>query len=460
MFRLPFVISNVTGRLPHTIKRLHKQYGDVVRVAPDELSFTNPAVWRDVYPKNFLRPREYKDKPPGKDAENLISANEIDHTRFRKILAPAFSERAAQEQEPLIRRYIDALMLKLHQEIQNDSTNSSAVIDVLKWLNYTAFDVIGDLTWGSSFGCLDEKHYHPWVQVVSQFKVAIILGMLKYYPPLDSILNAITPQSALAELMQMWKTTEEKVAERLSMKEERPDIISHIIRANESPSKIHMSRAEIEINAMMVVVAGSESITTVLTGIINYLLRDLTKLEKLTHEIRVRFSTEEEIVGNSTNGLPYLNAVLSEGLRLCPTIPDGMRRIVPEGGATVAGCQLPKNTVVSIPQWATYQSPENFSSPTSFIPERWLSGSADPEFPHYADRKDAFNPFSLGPHNCPGQNLAWLEMRLILARLVWNFDIGIPSGRSLPAWEEQHIYWCWEKQPTPITIRSARQHIR
>ena len=456
MFRLPFVISNVRGELPHTVKRLHEQYGDVVRVAPDELSFTNPAAWRDIYPKNFIRPHEYKDKPPGKDVENLISANENDHTRFRKILAPAFSERAAQEQEPLIKPYNDVLILKLRQEIELDPTRKTAVIDVLRWLNYTTFDVIGDLTWGSPFGCLDEKHYHPWVQVVSQFKTAIIVGMLKFYPPLDSILNAITPQSALVELMQMWKTTEEKVTQRLSVEGTRSDIISHIIRANNSPSKLHMSRAEIEINAMMVAVAGSESITTVLTGIINYLLRDPIKLQKLTREIRSHFSTEESIAGTSVSALPYLNAVLNEGLRLCPTIPDGMRRSVPEGGASVAGCYLPANTVVSIPQWASYQSPKNFSSPTSFIPERWLSDSADSTSPYYNDRKDAFNPFSLGLHNCLGQNLAWLEMRLILARIMWNFDLEAPSESVLPTWEKQKIYWFWEKQPTFVAIKSAR----
>ena len=454
-FRLPFIISNVRGELPHTIKAFHEKYGEVVRVAPDELSFTNPAAWRDIYPKNFLRPHEYKDKPPGKDAENLISATETDHTRFRKILAPAFSERATQEQEPLIKRYIDTLILKLHQEIKADPSGSTAMVDVLQWFNYTTFDVIGDLTWGSSFGCLDEKQYHPWVQVVSQFKAAIIVGMLKFYPPLDAILKAITPQSALAELMQMWKTTEEKVAQRLSMDVERPDIISHIITANKSPSGVHMSRAEIEINAMMVAVGGSESVTTVLTGITNYLLRDPAKLHILTQEVRTQFSTEQDITGYAVNRLPYVNAVLNEGLRLCPTIPDGMRRNTPKGGAAVAGHFLPENTVVSIPQWATYQSPANFSSPTSFIPERWLHNSSDPASPYSNDRRDGFNPFSLGPHNCPGQNLAWLEMRLILARMVWNFDLAIPSGGKLPQWDKQGIYWFWEKQATVIAITSV-----
>lgn len=80
----------VGGSLPHHVKSLHERYGRVVRVAPNELSFTDPAAWRDIYTKGFLRPYEYKDKPPGKDAENLISADELTHQRFRRVLAPAF----------------------------------------------------------------------------------------------------------------------------------------------------------------------------------------------------------------------------------------------------------------------------------------------------------------------------------------------------------------------------------
>lgn len=446
----------ISGQLPHQVKSIHDQYGEVVRVGPNELSFTNPAAWRDIHSKNFVRPREYKDKPPGKDAENLISASEKDHARFRKILAPAFSEKSTQMQQSLVQSSIDLLIQKLHQAITDDSSETATVVDFLKWLNYTTFDIIGGIIWSSSFGCLHEERYHPWIQVISQFKTALIVGAFKFYPPLDDIITFITPKSALADLMQVWKTTEEKVAQRLAMKKDLPDVISHILVVNDSVSALHMSREEIEINAMMLVVGGSESVTTVLVGITNYLLREKSKLQALIDEVRSTFQDEGAITGYSVSTLPYLNAVLQEGLRMCPTIPDGMRREVSTGGATVAGEFLPRGTVVSIPQWAAYQSPSNFQSPASFIPERWLTGPQKSFSSFSRDRKDAFNPFSLGPHNCPGQNLAYLEMRLILARIVWNFDMEIPKGAELPEWGKQNIYWFWEKEPTCVKISRAR----
>ena len=441
----------VNGQLPHRIKELHEQYGGIVRVAPNELSFTDPAAWRDIYPKNFVRPDEYKDQPPGKTAANLIACTEAEHARLRKILAPGFSEKYAMQQEPLVQMYVDKLTEKLLARIQ---TGGSTTVDVVEWINYIAFDIVGDLTWGSSFGCLDGLTYHPWIQTVGQFKTAVVVGATKFYPLLHSTLMAITPSSALKDVMEMWRITEQKVRRRLHDGSNLPVLMSTIVAAEGNP-KSPMSPEEIEVNAMMIVAAGSESITTVLSGAINYLLRYPEKLQALSHEIRTTFASENDVTAASLKSAPYLNAVLNESMRLCPTIPDAMRRLVPAGGARVAGQFLPENTVVSIPPWASYRSDRNFTNPTEFAPERWLPSCEDSKY--NADNKAAFNPFSLGPHNCPGQNLAWLEMRLVLARLLWRFDLSIPPGVDLPLWESQGIWWFWDKNPTLVRLSDIRR---
>lgn len=337
--------------------------------------------------------------------------------------------------------------------IANDKSKKFVTVDLLEWYTYTTLDIIGDIIWSSPFGCLDQDRYPPWLQSINQFKVTMINVAFRYYPPAHAILKLITPKAALAGLMQVWRNIEEKLSERLAMSASRSDIVSYIVAANQAPSDHYMSRAEIEINILSLTVAGSESVTTILTGVSNYLLREPSKLQRLVHEIRSAFPNEGDITGVSVSRQPYLHAVLQEGMRLCPTIPDGMRRVIPKGGATVAGYLLPEGTVVSIPQWATYQSDSNFSSPSSFSPERWLPESQHSSSPYRSDRKDAFNPFSLGPRNCPGRTLALLEMRLILAKMLWNFDIT--KEADLPTWEGQEIYWFWVKKPTYITLKKA-----
>lgn len=142
-FRFPFVRSMVAGDLSHDVKSIHERYGPIVRVAPEELSFINPTAWKDIYTKDFLRLYTYRDKPPGKDAENLISASETDHHAFRKILDPAFVQ--SREQEAVVQFYFNLLISKLRQAAEKDRSQEGAVVDVLKWFNYTTFDIIGDL---------------------------------------------------------------------------------------------------------------------------------------------------------------------------------------------------------------------------------------------------------------------------------------------------------------------------
>lgn len=451
--RLRFLSSFVRGRLPHDIKKLHEQYGDIVRLAPDELSFIDPAAWRDIYPRNFLRPYEYKDQPPGKTASNLIACTEEEHARFRRILAPAFSERYTAAQEPFVRSHVDKLVSKLEERIEDSSSRGSTDVDAVEWINYVAFDIIGDLVWGSSFGCLDGLTTHPWIQTVSQFKAATIVTSAKFYPWLYALLMAITPSSALNAVMEMWRVTEHKVRDRIATGSNRPDIIGQLLKAEKDPALESMSREEMEVNAMILVAAGSESVTTVLAGLLNYLLRSPDDLAAVTGEVRTAFRSADEIAGTRLKQLPILDATLNEGMRLCPTIPDSMRRDVPPGGAVVAGELLPAGTVVSVPPWATYRAGRNFVEPGRFLPARWLRlGSANAG----GGGGGAFNPFSLGPHNCPGQNLAWLELRLILARLLWEFDLSVPPGMDLPVWEDQGIWWFWEKQPAVVRLTRRR----
>lgn len=111
-------------------------------------------------------------------------------------------------------------------------------------------------------------------------------------------------------------------------------------------------------------------------------------------------------------------------------------------------------TNVSVHGWTINTSPGHFARPKSFVPERWLK-STPPEFA--SDQFNASQPFTLGPRNCIGKTLAYTEMRLIIARLTWNFDISLPvEGQSAMAWSSQKTYVLVEKKPFEIRVRDAR----
>ncbi len=107
-------------------------------------------------------------------------------------------------------------------------------------------------------------------------------------------------------------------------------------------------------------------------------------------------------------------------------------------------------------QWGASRSTRNFAYPDEFRPERWLELDKSPSSPFARDNRDALQPFSLGLRSCLGQKLAYFELRLILARMVFNFDLALPNGPgSGLIWTSQKTYATWVKDPffVELTLR-------
>jgi len=110
-------------------------------------------------------------------------------------------------------------------------------------------------------------------------------------------------------------------------------------------------------------------------------------------------------------------------------------------------------TAVGVHHLSTYHSESNFHDARSFRPERWLPfAKADDTSPFFHDCKEAFQPFSVGPRNCIGRNLAYHEMRLILAKVLWNFDLKLAECSHDWA-ESQRTFSLWEKPPLMVEMQ-------
>jgi cytochrome P450 len=111
--------------------------------------------------------------------------------------------------------------------------------------------------------------------------------------------------------------------------------------------------------------------------------------------------------------------------------------------------------VVHVSQWVTFRNPEHFLEPDSFCPERWLKSTHPLYESKFAnDNRDVFKPFSYGPRDCIGKNLAYAEMRLIVSHLLYRFDFEVLPGQD--DWHAtQNTYLIWEKGPLYIKF-SAR----
>ncbi|KAL8665788.1 MAG: hypothetical protein Q9202_001910 [Teloschistes flavicans] len=330
-------------------------------------------------------------------------------------------------------------------------------VNIVDWYMFLTFDILGDLGFGEAFNCLETSTYHPWVQTIfNYFKTAAFVGVLRIYftMSIDNILMACIPKRVQQVSKAHYQWAVDKVHRRMNLETERDDIMSHILRHNDNGA---MSTPEIENNTNVLIVAGSETCGTVLSGTTNYLTKSPEALRKLTEEVRSRFGREEDMTFVSLAELPYLNAVIAEGLRLCPPSSSGLSHVVPPAGDTVCGDWLPEGTIVSVHQWSLYRSRARFCRPDEFLPERWLpEAKADPSSPFFNDDLSAVQAFSVGIWSCIGKQLAYGELRVVLGRMVWNFDISVAArGRDVD-WTAQKCWFLVEKEPFDVDLVDVR----
>ncbi|KAI9782988.1 MAG: hypothetical protein M1816_001648 [Peltula sp. TS41687] len=323
---------------------------------------------------------------------------------------------------------------------------------------YVVFDIIGDLGFGESFHCLEHNTFHAWIaEIFSYFKTGALAVTLRYYSSLYQLLMWYIPAKTLNAAQQNYQWGVEKIHHRLNLKTEREDFMHRILLRNKEEQSKGMSLSEIESTMNVVIVAGSETCGTVLSGTINYLTKTPRAVKQLTAEIRTAFSESEEMTFAKLKDLLYLNAVVEEGLRMCPPNPGGLHHVVPSGGDYICGHWFPEGIDVPVHQYPLTRSPETFHRPDEFCPERWLQSSlSDPSSSFHHDKREASQAFSMGAWSCIGKYLAYQELRLILAKLVWHFDItAAERGRNVE-WTKQKCFALVEKEPFDVKLVDIR----
>ncbi|KAL1998567.1 hypothetical protein VTN02DRAFT_5958 [Thermoascus thermophilus] len=460
-------VAAMRGRLDWDLQRFHERYGEVVRFSPDELSFIGEQAWRDIYGNRDHRPLEkdpawYDVAKIADQATTVWTADGPDHVRLRRLLSPAFSDKALRDQEARIRSYVDLLVVRLR-----GLARAGQPVDMVQWYNFTTFDIIGDLALGKPFGCLRGGRYHGWVKgLFDAIKIGPFTRTVSAYTDVRTVLGLLAPTA----LREAWARHAAYVADaarervQKGVMAERRDFLSYILQTmREDNAAAHgqgqgqgdaVTDQEIAANCSFFLIAGSETVATALSGITYHLLRNPDVLETLVAEIRSAFAREDDITLASTGAtpLPYLQACIAEGLRLYPPGPSLLPRRTPRGETIdIAGYPVPGWTAVGVHVLSATRSAQNFHAPERFLPERWLGPSA-PASPFRHDRRGASQPFGTGPRACLGKSLAYHEMRLILARILWGFDLELCGGAA-EAWDRQRVYTLWEKGALMCRLR-------
>lgn len=338
--RVPYMRMIISGRFSQKVKALHERYGTIVRIAPNELSFTDGDAWKVIYGTRTGHGQKQKDlrfyPPTPGGAPSIIYSDDADHSRFRRLLSHAFSDSSLRGQEQIIKSYVDLLMQRLNENIAAGKN----VLDLVSWYNFTTFDIIGDLAFGEPFDCLKNSNYHQWVHMLfSHMKMSAYANVARRLPGSGQLLKLITPKRVTAQRDWHFEMTKEKVQARLDKSNERPDFFGNILKHNHTEKGFTLP--EMISNGSTLIIAGSETTATLLSGATYLLLKNPRVLAKLKEEVRSTFTCEEEINLDSCNKLEYCLATLTEALRMYPPVSPGLPRIVDPQGDMIAGNWIP-----------------------------------------------------------------------------------------------------------------------
>lgn len=268
-----------------------------------------------------------------------MSYDEDAHARFRRAFVHSFSEKSFRDQAPVIERYVD-LFIKQLKALEMDEQRTSKTVDLNQWFNYLTFDVAGDLSFGESFDCLRHGKAHLWVDIAQGFgKGLALVASVNLYSPFDRLFRHIIPKKIIQRDKDHREMSAIRARKRLALNTDRPDFVTPAKRY--SDRKAAISTAEWEINMAVVVFAASETTASALTAIVRELVQHEEILRRLVQMVRGSFENESEITMASTGNLPYLNAVINEGLRLDPPVVIGIPRVVPHGGDIICGRWVP-----------------------------------------------------------------------------------------------------------------------
>ena len=204
-----------------------------------------------------------------------------------------------------------------------------------------------DLAFGESFGCLESSELHPWIRTIFNGTRAIPYVQALVYYRLIGLAPYLLPPSLARARVDGEAMSQAKLARRVEKgpNTERGDFLSYMLKVEGDD---RMTKGELQIMAQILIVGGSETTATLLTGVTYHLLSNMSTYNKLVRAIRETFKSEGDIDMVSSAQVPYLSLVLDEGLRLFPPVAVSLPRIVPDQGAMVAGVEIPGK--VRLPQ--------------------------------------------------------------------------------------------------------------
>jgi cytochrome P450 len=376
------------------------RYGDTFTLRPfgigDVVVITSPETIREVFMGDrdvFHAGEANAVMGPITGLNSLLLLDGERHLRHRKMLTGPFHGEA-------VRNYREQVAEIAAQEVERWSVGST--FPIRPRMQAITLEVILRAVIGVS----DERRLARLRDLLTRVTgVGIVEMWVMWAYPEMARRRRFRALSTLRVLPEIDRLLHEEIAAARAEHARRNDVLSQLIAARDENGD-GLSDVELRDHLITLLVAGHETTTTALAWCFERLLRHPHVLQRLQDELAG---------GNEEN---YLEAVINETLRVRPVLDAVWRKLTEP--AVVEGRLLPAGTLVMPSIFLVHDSSEAFDDPSSFRPERFLEGSAQPY---------TFIPFGGGPRRCIGASFAVMEMKAVISTVLATVQLRPATQR-------------------------------
>ncbi|KAI1064255.1 hypothetical protein LB506_008055 [Fusarium annulatum] len=441
-----FVVRGRRAQEVHV--ELHKKYGPGVRLGPRAVSIADTDALKVIYSPSagWSKSKFYPVQQAlakGKRLETMFNTdNDKYHARLRRSVSNAYAMSTLVTFEP----FVDSTSAEFIRQLKlrfSDRTGGAGICDFGAWLQFYAFDVIGELTFSKRLGFVEKGvdidniirdlesflNYVSWIGQIPFLDNLFIKNPIKIWLVKYGFLNSSAPVAEFARKHLVERQHEEASD---TPKAPRRDFLN---RFKEAHSKDPEFITEQLVLALTVanMFAGSDTTGITLRAVFYYLLKNPRKMEALLKELGAeskagRFSRDDGLVQwEEVRDLPYLSAVINEALRCHPAVGLTLERMVPPGGVTLAGYFIPGGSIAGCSPWVIHQDTEVYGDDAAeFRPERWTE--ATPE--QRKKMNSCLLSFGAGARTCVGKNISLLELYKLVPTILRIFELELVNPET------------------------------
>ncbi|KND86895.1 Tryprostatin B 6-hydroxylase [Tolypocladium ophioglossoides CBS 100239] len=406
--------SNLLGH--QELHKLHQKYGRYVRIGPNDLSVVDPDGMKIVLGANS---KCTKSAWYGQDMPYISTNTTRDratHDRRRRILSPAFNDKALQGYAMRIQKFHSQLTSQI-------DASAGKPMDVTKWFGFWGMDMMCDIVFNGSFNMLESGETHWALKVLGD---GLHLQGLALPPWLYRVFATMPSAGSGSRGLADFAATQLDNRMKQQGKTTHPDIMQPLI---EHYQRLHPQAKKailpmLQGDSRMLIIAGSDTTSTTLTHMFYRFCSEKGLVQRLREELAPLVADVHNISYQDVRQAQLLHGCINETLRMHYPGPSGFFRKTPREGIHIGEVYIPGDTIIQLPPYVMAQDETIYERCQEFVPERWYSR------PEMVKHKDAFMPFLAGSESCIGKHLAYIQLAVVSTQILLQFDVVFAPGED------------------------------